>query len=121
VSPEEVLLIAEIRSNIGHALETAVFIELERRRASVTYVRTPEGREVDFLARSPGGDVELIQVCADAAAVATLDRELRALKEAGQRYPGAVKRILTLTQDAIPAALPKGIVAQPAYEWMLRS
>lgn len=31
------------RANTGHALETAVLIELERRGASVTYVRTPEG------------------------------------------------------------------------------
>lgn len=107
------------RSNIGHALETAVFVELERRRADVTYVRTLEGREVDFLARNPGGDVELIQVCADTSAPDTLERELRALEEAGRRYPEAAKRILTLTRDAIPTTLPQGILAQPAYEWML--
>ena len=31
-------------------------VELERRRCEVTYVRTPDGHEVDFLARSPTGD-----------------------------------------------------------------
>ena len=31
------------RANVGHALETAVLVELERRRFDVTYVRTPEG------------------------------------------------------------------------------
>ena len=43
------------RSNLGHALETAVFLDLERRRAEVSYVKTPQGFEVDFLARYPSG------------------------------------------------------------------
>ena len=43
------------RANVGHALETAVLIELERRGCESTYVRTAEGYEVDFLARSPDG------------------------------------------------------------------
>jgi len=30
------------RENVGPALETAVLVELERRRFDVTYVRTPE-------------------------------------------------------------------------------
>jgi hypothetical protein len=36
------------RANLGHALETAVLIELERRRLAVTYVRTAGGYEVDL-------------------------------------------------------------------------
>jgi predicted AAA+ superfamily ATPase len=40
------------RVNIGHALETAVLIELKRRRCGVTYILTPGGREVDFLAQA---------------------------------------------------------------------
>ena len=48
------------RGNSGHALETAVLIELERRRCTVTYVRTTGGYEVDFLARDPEGRHELI-------------------------------------------------------------
>lgn len=65
------------RANVGHALETAVLVELERRGAGVTYVRTPGGYEVDFLARRPGGETELIQVCADASDEPTSRRELR--------------------------------------------
>lgn len=42
------------RANTGHALETAVLIELERRGMAVTYVRTPEGHEVDFLPEPRG-------------------------------------------------------------------
>jgi len=107
------------RANVGHALETAVLIELERRRCAVTYLRTPGGREVDFLARDSTGQIHLIQVCADASDPATAARELRALVEAGDIYPGAVSRLLTLTRDGAPASRPDGVNAQPAWEWML--
>jgi len=107
------------RSNLGHALETAVLVELERRGRRVTYVRTPQGHEVDFLARDPTGEEELIQVCADATDPATGERELRALGEAGLLYPKAPKRLLTLIRDALPPRVPPDVIAQPAYEWLL--
>ena len=107
------------RSNLGHALETAVLIELERRRFEVTYVRTPAGYEVDFLARGAGGETELIQVCADASDPSTAARECRALAEAGKRFPRARRRLLTLTQDGFPAESPAGIDVQTACEWLL--
>jgi uncharacterized protein len=107
------------RTNLGHALETAVLLELERRRYEVSYVRTPTGYEVDFFARRPGGETVLIQVCAEATSDEALGRELRALDEAGSQYPDAARRLLTATRDGLPATVPAGIVAQPAYEWLL--
>ncbi len=107
------------RANTGHALETAVLVELQRRQLAVTYVKTPEGHEVDFLARGAGGQADLIQVCADATDPATAERELRALVEAGRIHPKAKKRLLTLTSDGRPAEVPRGVEVQPAYEWML--
>ena len=107
------------RANMGHALETAVLLELERRGCEVTYVRTPEGYEVDFLARDAEGGVELLQVCADLSDAATAERELRALAAAGERFPGAGKRLVTLTRDGIPAGLPAGVEGLPAAEWLL--
>jgi uncharacterized protein len=107
------------RSNVGHALETAVRIELERRRFVLTYLRTAGGLEVDFLARGPAGQSELLQVCADASEPATAARELRALVEAGEQYPQARRRLLTLTRDRAPTVSPAGVIVQPAYEWML--
>jgi predicted AAA+ superfamily ATPase len=107
------------RANLGHALETAVLVELERRGLEVAYVLTPEGHEVDFVARRPGGGAELIQVAAEAATPAAAERELRGLKEAGREYPRAVRRLLTLTRDGLPGEVPPGVIAQPAYEWLL--
>jgi predicted AAA+ superfamily ATPase len=107
--------------NIGHALETVVLLELERRHMEVTYVRTPEGHEVDFLARSPTGETELIQVCADLTSNETSARELRALTEARRAYPGATCRMLTLNYAAPPVPVPRNVLVQPAYEWLLTS
>lgn len=107
------------RANVGHALETAVLIELERRRCEITYVRTREGYEVDFLARPPDGDAELIQVCADASSPNTASREIRSLLAAAERHPAARKRLITLTQTGLPEDVPPDIDAQPAHEWLL--
>lgn len=107
------------RANRGHALETAVLVELQRRRCAVTYVRTEGGFEVDFLARDPVGRQWLIQVCADASESETAKRELRALAEAGERFPQAQQLLLTLTRDGAPAEAPRAVTAQSAYQWML--
>lgn len=107
------------RANVGHALETVVLAELERRRTEVTYVRTPQGFEVDFLGKRPGVAAELIQVCAGLGNEDTLEREIRALEEAGQVHPKAVRRLLTLTSESVPTDVPRGIIVQPAYEWLL--
>ena len=107
------------RANLGHALETVVLNELERRKAELGYVKTRDGFEVDFHSRLLTGEEELVQVCADMSNAETTARELRALEAAGKLYPKAAQRLLTLTRDSIPSGGPSGILIQPAYEWML--
>lgn len=107
------------RANLGHALETAVLVELERRGCEITYVRTSEGFEVDFLARGLSGEVDLIQVCADLSDPATAEREIRALQAAGIAIPEAGKHLLTLTADGFPQEVPTGVSVQTAWEWSL--
>jgi len=58
------------KASLGHALESAVRVELERRRADVHYVRTPDGFEV------------------------------RALLAAGELRPRAARVLLTLTPES---------------------
>lgn len=106
------------RANIGHALETAVRVELERRGVSVTYVRTDEGYEVDFLARRPGGKVELIQVAADLDDPVTRERETRALLAAAAEYPVASLHLITLTPESAQG-MPEQVTVHPAALWFL--
>lgn len=107
------------RPNLGAALETAVLIELERRGCEIGYVRTREGYEVDFLARSPEGDWLLLQVCADLADAPTREREVRALLAALTDYPDASPLLISL--DAVPPQpdLPAPLRWQSAADWLL--
>lgn len=107
------------RANLGQALETAVLIELERRGAEAGYVRTAAGHEVDFYARLPDRSAWLLQVCADAGAPATFEREARALVEAAALYPAATPLLLTLESLPPRAGLPAGLTWQPAAAWLL--
>jgi len=107
------------RSNLGHALETVVLNELERRGAEVGYVKSTGGLEVDFLARRPAAGAELIQVCADLSSAETRTRELRALMAAAEERPRVPLRLLVLDRDARTGLDAPGIEVQPAYEWLL--
>lgn len=106
------------KANLGHALEAAVLVELERRGAAINYVRTAQGFEVDFLVRYPGGSQELIQVCADLDTPSTIERETRALFEAAREYPKASLHLINLQIDR-PHGLPRGILVQDAVSWLL--
>ncbi|MGH9839149.1 MAG: ATP-binding protein [Blastocatellia bacterium] len=110
------------KSNLGHALETAVLVELERRGGERGYVRTPEGFEVDFLATPGAGKPTLIQVCADLADPLTRDREFRALQAVRllhRRVPALLLTLATSDAAAAQAEAPKGIRVQAAWEWLL--
>ena len=107
------------RASLGHALETAVLIELQRRGCEIHYLRTPQGNVVDFHALDPSGQPLLVQVCADATDPATFEREVRSLVEARAMHPGA--RLLLLLLEALPpgTAAPGSIEVIPAVQWFL--
>lgn len=107
------------RENLGHAFETAVFIELLRRGCEVHYYRSPQGHEADFHAVDPCGNPMLVQVCANAADPATLARELRPLVEAGTSQPET--RSVLLVLDPLPpkAAVPDFVEVIHPVQWFL--
>ncbi len=107
------------RANWGHALETAVLNELQRRGAEVGYVKTEEGFEVDFHSRIPGEEESLIQVCAETTSPDVLQRELRALSIAAQKYPRAKQFLIGLTRLDNLTVTDKYVQVIPAYEWLL--
>lgn len=107
------------RANLGHALETVVLLELERRGCEIDYVRTRDGYEVDFWARHPEGGSSLIQVCTGVSDTETHAREVRALAAAAAQYPAATPLLLTF--DLLPPRLPlpAPLRWQPAIAWLL--
>ena len=107
------------RDNLGHALETAVLIELLRRGCEVHYFRTLQGNEVDFHAIDAAGNPMLIQVCANASDPATLQREVRSLLEAKTQHPD-IRTLLILLDPLSPGtSVPDGIELTSAIQWFL--
>jgi hypothetical protein len=106
------------KANVGHALETVVLHELQRRGAQVTYVRTAAGFEVDFFARGLDGDEMLIQVCADLDSTDTLAREVRALQDAATTWPNATLQLIAFNRPK--GVLPPEIQLHTASDWLLR-
>jgi len=106
------------KANRGHALETVVRIELERRRFAVTYVKTPEGYKVDFLARRPGEHPMLIQVVADLHDEQVREREVRALLAARTEHPRASLHLVTLAPEA-QWAPPEPVQVYAAWRWLI--
>jgi predicted AAA+ superfamily ATPase len=109
------------KSNTGHALETSVFIELQRQQAELAYVKTANGFEVDFLARHLDGSQDLIQVCTSVDDPDTLAREVRALEDAALEYPQARQWILTVESRLPFPSIPATMQILPAWQWMLHS
>jgi len=109
------------RANLGHALETAVLIELERRGYETAYVRTPAGWEVDFIATTPGAQPLLLQVCLELTDPATREREVRALAEAAAASPKGTPLMITL--DTLPPqpSLPVPLQWRAAADWLLEN
>jgi predicted AAA+ superfamily ATPase len=108
------------RQNVGHALETCVMLELERRGAELSYVRNVTGSEVDFLARYPDGRPELIQVCAEMDAQDTRERELRGLTDALVEHKNATAHVIVL-QPVRDAKISGSIHWHAASDWLLSS
>jgi len=105
----------------GHALETAVLLELERRGWELSYVRTAEGWEVDFFAHRPGEAPLLVQVCLETGDDATWEREVRALRSAGETYGDARLFLVTLDSSPPRRRLPDRVTWAPAARWLLEA
>ena len=108
------------RGNAGHALETCVMLELERRGAVVSYVRTRAGSRSISSPAYPDGRQELIQVSVDLHDTATRERETRALEEAASGHRKATRHLISLDQAPSPG-LPFGITWHSAAAWLLAS
>jgi len=75
----------------GHILENVVFLELLRRGYKI-WTGTSRNSEVDFVCKTPSGDIEYYQVAWQMSDEKTLDREFGSLEKINDNYP---KYILT--------------------------
>lgn len=91
------LVSGSAEGNYGHALESVIYHELMRRGATLGYIRTRSGFEVDFHASFHSGSQWLVQVCDNPEEPATLQRELRALMEASHEWHQAHKVLIVTT------------------------
>lgn len=98
--------------DVGHVLENVVYLELLRRGYTV-YIGRVADTEVDFIATNQV-DTLYYQVAASVRDAATLERELRPLKQIRDNYP---KTILTLDDD--PDADYDGILRTNALQWLV--
>jgi hypothetical protein len=106
------------KPNIGHALETCVMLELERRGAEISYIRNKTGTEVDFLVRYPDDRRELIQVCADIDSSDVRDRELRGLLDALAENKKSTAHLIVLEPEK-PLGIPDSVRWHRASDWLL--
>ena len=110
--------------NSGHLLENLVFTGLRRATSDIAYYKTRTGREVDFVARMPDGNLALVQVCESLADPRTKDREVNALAQAMSELELPRGTLVTRNAPAeADAAIPAGdgvIEVIPAWRFLLR-
>ena len=104
----------------GRLLETLVFLDLWRRGLSVTYFRSRDGFEVDFLASGPTGEREAVQVSETLADPPTRLREFRAIEVLMEERDVAVATVVTLDEEESVDTRFGRVEVVPVWRWLLR-
>ena len=112
------------QKNDGRLLENLVYLELLRRKKQILYYSDPQRKyEVDFVCRqSPGGTVELIQVCLDTNSAEVKERELRGLQSALSTFKDVAEgglTLITLDRGGIERVAGQRVNCVPVWEWLL--
>jgi predicted AAA+ superfamily ATPase len=107
------LLGSKVNFDLGHNLENIVFLEFLRRKNKV-YIGKANNLEIDFVAQSPKGETEYIQVAYTAKEKDTLERELKPFS----MVKDFNKRTL-ITTDVEPELSFNGIRKINAIDWLL--
>ena len=96
----------------GHLLENVVYLELLRRGNKI-WTGTTRNTEVDFVCKSPTGDIEYYQVAWQMTNESTLEREFGALEKINDNYPKYL-----LTTDSF-AQNRSGVKHLNVFNWLL--
>jgi hypothetical protein len=98
----------------GHILENIVFLELMRRGNKI-WTGTSRNSEVDFVCKTPRGDIEYYQVAWQISDKSTIEREFAALEKINDNYPKYLLTTDGFTQDR------RGVKHLNVYNWLLNN
>ena len=107
-----VLVGKERTTERGHILENVVFLELLRRGNKI-WTGSDRNSEVDFVCKTPTGDMEYYQVAWQMTDEKTIEREFSALEKIKDNYPKYLLTTDGFTQDR------NGIRHLNVFHWLL--
>jgi predicted AAA+ superfamily ATPase len=96
----------------GHILENIVYLELLRRGNKV-WTGTARNNEVDFVCKTPTGEIEYYQVAWQMTAENTVEQEFGALEKINDNYPKYLLTTDSFTQNR------DGIKHLNVFNWLL--
>ncbi len=101
------------------ALENMVFIELKRRGYNISYYKSREGYEIDFVVTNNHKQIELLQVTFSLAKESVKKRELRILQSTADFFQTKSVKIITFNEENEIRTDELTIEIIPAWKWML--
>ncbi|MBK9193381.1 MAG: ATP-binding protein [Crocinitomicaceae bacterium] len=96
----------------GHILENIVYLELLRRGNKI-WTGTARNNEVDFVCKTPTGDIEYYQVAWQLATENTIEREFGSLEKIKDNYPKYLLTTDSFTQNR------SGIKHLNVFNWLI--
>ncbi len=96
----------------GHILENVVYLELLRRGNKI-WTGTTRNNEVDFVCKTPTGDIEYFQVAWQLTNESTVEREFGALEKINDNYPKFLLTTDSFTQNR------SGVRHLNVFNWLL--
>jgi predicted AAA+ superfamily ATPase len=96
----------------GHILENVVYLELLRRGNKI-WTGTTRNTEVDFVCKSPTGDIEYYQVAWQMTNESTVEREFGSLEKINDNYPKYLLTTDSFTQNR------SGVKHLNVFNWLL--
>jgi predicted AAA+ superfamily ATPase len=98
----------------GHILENVIYLELLRRGNKI-WTGTTRNTEVDFVCKSPTGDIEYYQVAWQMTNESTVEREFGALEKIKDNYPKYLLTTDSFTQNR------SGVKHLNVFNWLLET
>lgn len=96
----------------GHILENIVYLELLRRGNKI-WTGTSRNSEVDFVCKTPTGDIEYYQVAWQITSENTVEREFGTLEKINDNYPKYLLTTDSFTQNR------SGVIHNNVFNWLL--